>query len=97
MATYRVELRSSADRELSRLDQQMIERLVPAIEALGEQPRPVGVRKLAGAERTYRIRVGDYRVVYTIDDARKVVIELIRLPLLALEERFVRVFLESCC
>ncbi len=53
MATYRVEFRSSADRELSRLDRQVLERLVEAIDALGEQPRPVGVRKLAGAEHTY--------------------------------------------
>ncbi|HWQ93242.1 MAG TPA: type II toxin-antitoxin system RelE/ParE family toxin [Clostridia bacterium] len=74
MATYRVELRGSADRELSRLDRQVVERMVQAIDALGEQPRPVGVRKLTGAEHTYRIRVGDYRVVYTIDDARKLVI-----------------------
>jgi mRNA interferase RelE/StbE len=73
MAAYRIELRSSADRELSRLDRQALERVIRAIDALGEQPRGVGVRKLAGAEHTYRIRIGDYRVVYTIDDAHKVV------------------------
>jgi mRNA interferase RelE/StbE len=73
MAAYQVEFRSSADRELSRLDRQMLARVVAAIDELGEQPRPPGVRKLAGAEHTYRIRVGDYRIVYTIDDATKVV------------------------
>ena len=73
MAVYRVELRSSADRELSRLDRQILNRVVAAIDALGEQPRPVGVRKMAGTDHTYRIRVGDYRVVYTIYDATKLV------------------------
>lgn len=73
MAGYRVEFRSSADRELSRLNRQVLDRVVAAVEALGEQPRPVGVRKMAGAEHTCRIRVGDYRVVCTIDDGAKVV------------------------
>ena len=74
MATYQVELRGSADRELSRVGREVVGRLIQAIDSLGEQPRPVGVRKLAGADHTYRIRVGDYRIVYTIDDARKLVI-----------------------
>ncbi len=73
MANYQVEFRSSANRELSRLDRQVLGRVIAAVDALGEQPRPSGVRKLAGVEHTYRIRVGEYRVVYTIDDAAKIV------------------------
>jgi mRNA interferase RelE/StbE len=79
MAAYQLEFRGSAERELYRLDRQMLERAIAAIDALGDQPGPVGSRKLAGAEHTYRIRVGDYRVVYTIDDAgRTVTIERVR-------------------
>ena len=51
----------------------MIDRIVEAIDALGEQPRPTGARKLTGAEHRYRIRIGDYRVVYTVDDSRHTV------------------------
>ena len=39
-----------------------------AIEALADEPRPPGVKKLVGSEHIYRIRVGDYRVIYGIDD-----------------------------
>jgi mRNA interferase RelE/StbE len=43
------------------------------IDALEKDPRPVGVKKLAGAEYGYRVRAGDYRILYTIDDKRKIV------------------------
>ncbi len=73
MAIYRVDFRGSAQRELDRLDRQIIARVIEAIDRLGEQPRPIGVRKLAGADNTYRVRVGEYRIVYTIDDSRQIV------------------------
>jgi mRNA interferase RelE/StbE len=79
MASYRVEFRGSAERELRRADRQMVPRIVAAVDALAEQPRPPGTRKLAGAEHTYRIRIGDYRVVYTVDDSQAIVsIERVR-------------------
>jgi mRNA interferase RelE/StbE len=79
MADYQVDFRGSAKRELYRLDRQMLERVVAAIDELKNQPRPVGMRKLVGTEHTYRIRVGDYRVINTIDDAhRAVTIERVR-------------------
>lgn len=40
---------------------------------LGQNPRPVGCRKLVGGERDWRVRVGDYRILYEIDDTRKIV------------------------
>ena len=43
-------------------------RVLSAIEALADDPRPVGVRKITGTENTYRLRVGDYRIVYEIGD-----------------------------
>jgi len=73
MAAYQVEFRGSAKRELFRLDVQMRQRVVAAIDELADQPRPVGMRKLAGADQTYRIRIGEYRVIYTIDDARRAI------------------------
>ncbi len=46
----------------------MLARVMAAIDALSDEPRPSGVKKLVGSELTYRIRVGDYRVVYSIED-----------------------------
>jgi len=73
MDTFRIEWKGSALRELKRLDRQVVSRVVAAVEALAADPRPIGVRKLQGAEHTYRIRVGDYRVVYEIVESRLVV------------------------
>ena len=69
MASYRVVLTSSAARELKRLSSQLNERVVPRLENLAANPRPPGCQKLKGGHNEWRIRVGDYRVVYTIDDA----------------------------
>jgi acyl-coenzyme A synthetase/AMP-(fatty) acid ligase len=54
MAAYQVDLRSSAKRELYRLDRQMLEGVVAAIDALADEPRPVGIRKLASACRYHQ-------------------------------------------
>ena len=77
MATYRVEWKSSAIREIRRLDRQAIPRVIDAIDSLSSDPLPRGSRKLHAGERTYRIRVGDYRVVYEILEGESVV-EIIR-------------------
>ena len=55
-------------RKLNKLDKNIQKRLKPKILALAEKPRPPGVKKLQGYENTYRIRVGDYRIVYEIHD-----------------------------
>ena len=70
MAKYAVELKVSARKELERLPGKLIERIFPKLEALGEEPRPAGCKKLKGGQQEWRIRVGDYRVVYVIDDAK---------------------------
>jgi mRNA interferase RelE/StbE len=77
MATYRIEWKTSALRELKRLDRQMVPRIVRAIESLSADPQPQGVRKLQGSERTYRMRVGDYRVIYDLLESR-LVVQIIR-------------------
>lgn len=69
---YVVSLKRSAERELERLPTQVHDRIVERLLTLKEDPRPVGVRKLRGREG-YRIRSGNYRVLYLIDDKRKVV------------------------
>ncbi len=79
MADYRVELKSSARRELERLPTQVIRRLFARLENLAVNPRPPGCKKLKGGKNEWRIRVGDYRAVYTIDDeARRIEITRIR-------------------
>jgi mRNA interferase RelE/StbE len=76
---YTVEFARSADRELERLPAPAGRRILEAIRALQVNPRPPGSKKLVGSETTYRIRVGQYRVVYEIDDrARAVLITRIR-------------------
>jgi len=71
---YRVELRPSARRELLKIPRRDQLRLIRAMDGLAEVPRPKGVKKLGGAEDLNRIRVGDYRVVYIIQDDRLVVL-----------------------
>lgn len=73
MASLRIEFARSATKDLRAIDRQWIPRIMAAIESLAEDPRPVGCKKLAGSEHTYRIRVGDYRVIYDIHDGELVV------------------------
>jgi len=69
MATYRIEWKASALRELKGIDRQAVPRIVAAVVSLSESPFPSGVRKLQGTEHTYRMRVGDYRVLYEVHHA----------------------------
>lgn len=71
MAEYKVELKASAQKELERLPSKLIERIIPKLEDLSTEPRPRGSKKLKGGDREHRIRVGEYRVIYTIEDARR--------------------------
>jgi mRNA interferase RelE/StbE len=70
---YRIEFTRPAAKALEKLPRAIQDRLAPKIDALAEDPRPHGVEKLAGKDDQYRIRVGDYRVVYTIRDDRLIV------------------------
>lgn len=71
MASYRIEFKASAFKELESLpDKSTRSRVVGRIEALAENPRPPGCEKLADRGNHYRIRQGDYRIVYTIEDDR---------------------------
>jgi len=70
---YRLEVNHTAHRQIRRLSAQTQERVHRAISDLAENPRPPGVKKLT-ARDGYRIRVGDYRILYQVDDRVKVVI-----------------------
>ena len=65
---YRIEFTSAAARQIRKLDRPVRTRLLDAIESLASSPRPDGVKKLASTENAWRIRVGDYRVIYSIED-----------------------------
>jgi mRNA interferase RelE/StbE len=70
---YRVLLERAAEKDLSRLPAETHDRVIEAIQALASNPRPVGCRKLTGSKHDWRIRAGDYRVVYEIADVIRVV------------------------
>ena len=73
MSSYRVALTASAEKELQGLPSKVVTRIMPHLEKLEASPRPPGCKKLKGADKEWRIRVGDYRIVYEIDDAAKTV------------------------
>ena len=66
---YSVEFSRRAARQIDGLETDLRVRVIKRIEALSDNPRPPGVQKLSGSEGDYRIRIGDYRVVYEIRDA----------------------------
>jgi mRNA interferase RelE/StbE len=74
MASYEVRWKHSAERELRRLDPQEIPQILQKVESLAEDPFAGGSRKLRGVEQEYRIRVGDYRVIYQVDTKARLVI-----------------------
>ena len=67
MASYEIEWKGSAERELRGIDRQYIPRILEAVETLAENPFPLQSNKLRGGELSYRLRVGDYRVIYQVD------------------------------
>jgi mRNA interferase RelE/StbE len=78
MNRYQIEIKTSAKKELARLPRQIAEKVVERIKWLADNPRPDGCKKLRGEDSVYRIRVGDYRVVYSIVD-QYLIIEVIRI------------------
>ena len=77
MASFQVEWKNSASKELEKLPRQIITRVVAAVDDLSTNPYPHGARKLIGSERAYRIRIGDYRVIYHVFEKR-LIVEIVR-------------------
>jgi mRNA interferase RelE/StbE len=73
MADYSVTFARSARKELEKLPLPVARRVIKLIEALAKAPRPPGVIRLQGNKNLWRIRIGDYRVIYSIDDAARVI------------------------
>jgi mRNA interferase RelE/StbE len=73
---YQIVISRPAAKSFEDLTESLQKRIAAAIEALGKEPRPQGVEKLSGRKDQYRIRVGDYRIVYTIQDKLLIVLIL---------------------
>ena len=72
MAKYRITIKKSAAKELEALPKKDLPKIVKRIRALAENPRPHGSQKLSGQEQ-YRVRQGDYRIVYSIEDKDRII------------------------
>jgi mRNA interferase RelE/StbE len=70
---YTIKFARIARKELEAFDDSFLSGVFRKIEALADNPRPVGCRKIQGEKSLWRIRVGDYRIIYSIDDALKVI------------------------
>ena len=72
--THRIEIAPAALRQMRKLDAQALRRVQAAIELLAGQPRPPGAKKLVGGDGEWRVRTGDYRIVYEVHDTVLVVL-----------------------
>jgi mRNA interferase RelE/StbE len=68
---YAIEFRPAARKAIDRLEESVFNRISPRIDALTDNPRPMGSVKLAGHPSLFRIRIGDWRVVYALNDQRR--------------------------
>lgn len=71
---YNVELSATAEKQMDKLSANIQRRIIEELDRLAENPRHTGTRKMTGEEGLHRARVGDYRVVYRIEDNRLMVL-----------------------
>ena len=90
MGRYKVVFRKSVARDLRRIPNQDLRRILAAIESVSDEPRSPGVEKLSGQER-YRVRTGDYRIIYEIKDNEVVVVIVTVIQTLGATENSVEV------
>ncbi len=74
MDKYKVDFKPSVEKDFDRLPDSMLQRVMEHIEQLESNPFPIGSIKLSFAEKLYRIRVGDYRIVYDVNTISKTVV-----------------------
>lgn len=77
MANYKIEWKRSAIKELRSIQKEYIRKIIKSVNNLDSNPYPIGNRKLSGSERTYRIRIGIYRIIYEIEE-EILIIQIIR-------------------
>lgn len=70
MGSYKIFFRRSAEKELRRVPSPFLSKIIDKIRSLGTQPRPPGIQMLKGENRYFRLRQGDYRVIYEVDDTQ---------------------------
>lgn len=70
---YSLRILPSARKELESLHDPMLRRVATALRSLAEDPRPHGSRKLVGTDADFRVRIGDYRIIYEVDDVSRAV------------------------
>ncbi|MDD2715371.1 MAG: type II toxin-antitoxin system RelE/ParE family toxin [Candidatus Wallbacteria bacterium] len=70
---YRILLERTAEHDLKKLSPSDFHRIIPHIKSLAEEPRPTGCRKITNSKNDWRIRVGEYRIIYEIEDREKAV------------------------
>ena len=79
MELYEVHWKKSAEKDLRKIDHKQIPRILKTIESFATNPFPFQYIKLRGTERLYRIRIGDYRIIYSVEtEAKTVIIYYIR-------------------
>lgn len=78
MAFSNLEWRASAAKELRKIDRLVLPKIIAAAEHLASDPHPAGAKKLQGTDSIYRIRVGDYRIVYEVAAAGRITIVRVR-------------------
>ena len=77
MALYEIFWKSSAKKELKKIDKRYIKKILDEIKTLSQEPYPINHKKLIGSQNLFRIRINDYRVVYKVEED-KLIIEIIR-------------------
>ena len=79
MASYKIIFKPSVEKDLRSLPQSLLTRIFEHIEGLKSDPFPRQSKKLSGAEQLYRVRIGDYRMIYEVDkDDRQIIIQHVR-------------------
>ena len=72
MENYKIEIKKSATKEIAKLPKNILKRILNKIQSLSSDPRPNGCKKLTADEK-YRVRVGDHRILYSIEDEKLVI------------------------
>lgn len=73
MDSFKIDPKRSLEHNLRKIDRQFIPKILDSIESLSENPFPFQSRKMKGGESSYRLRVGDYRIIYQVDTINKIV------------------------
>jgi mRNA interferase RelE/StbE len=73
MDSFKIEWKSSSEKDFKHIDKQYIHRILNVIENLSTNPFPIQCKKLHDSESSYRIRIGDYRVIYQVDSKTKTI------------------------